>query len=81
MNTILVLDAFIESVLDFESLLPYVKDCLLPKIFNDKSKSKLLRPIDFDLVSNKFQESNLSSSYLNSSIKSTFSGVIFSTDE
>jgi hypothetical protein len=53
----------------------------MPKILIDKSTSKLLKPTDFDLVSNKSCESNFSSSYLNSSIKSIFSGSIFSIAE
>ena len=50
-------EEFSKFVLEFSSFWSNLKDCLCPQILADKSKSKLLRPTDFDLVVNLFLES------------------------
>ena len=63
----------------FSSLFSYSKFCFFPKLLTDKLKSLSLKPTDFDFVSNRLFDAYFSSSYLNSWIKSIFSGSIFST--
>ena len=65
----------------FSSFWSNLNDCLWPQILADKSKSKLLKPTDLDLVVNLFFESYFFSSYSYSSIISILSGSIFSTAE